>query len=84
MQYPLTLIGPLGVGKGGQNIVLARLFEERERENVKVFGASNVEACNAFNIHNTVLILGMGVLYGSNTGVVGSNLKQFLFLYYLF
>ena len=56
---------------------LARLFEEhgellqyprrqrqrqRERENVKVFGASNIEACHSFNIHTRVLIFGMDVL----------------------
>ena len=33
-----------------------------ERENVKVFGAGNVEAWHSLNIHTRVLIFGMGVL----------------------
>ena len=39
-----------------------RRERQRQRENVQVFGASNVEACHSFNIHTRVLIVGMGVL----------------------
>ena len=76
---------------------LARLFEEHgellqyprrerqhERENVKVFGASNVKACHSFNIHTRVLILGIDVLYWYNIGVVGSNLIFFPPNFHLF
>ena len=68
--------------------VIARLFEEhgellqypwrqRKRENVKVFVASNVEACHLFNIYTRVLIFCTYVLYGSNIGVVESNWKKY-------
>ena len=47
-----------------------RRERERQRENVKDFGASNVEACHSYNIRTRVLIFGMHVLYVSTIGVV--------------
>ena len=45
--------------------------------NVKVFGASNIEACHSFNIYTRLLIFGMQVLCVSNIGVVELNSEFF-------
>ena len=70
---------------------LSRLFEEqraiaipprherereRQRENVKVFGASYLEACHSFNMCTRMLTFGMEVPFGYTIDVLKLKLKN--------
>ena len=56
---------------------------QRQRENIKVFGASNVEDCHSLNINTKVLIFGMHVLWGYNIGVMEIQWK-YCYIYFTF